>query len=68
MQANLAALRPGRTCLVVSHKVASVRRADRILVLEAGRVAEQGTHEQLLALAGRYATLHRLQSPEWAPA
>ncbi|HEY8504611.1 MAG TPA: hypothetical protein VIL46_08515, partial [Gemmataceae bacterium] len=56
----LEALLPGRTCLIVSHKVQSVRRADRILVLDAGRVVEEGTHAELLARGGIYAeTFHR---------
>ena len=47
----LAALLPGRTCVIVSHRVASVRGADRIVMLQAGRVVEQGSCEQLLARA-----------------
>ncbi len=53
---------PGRTCLIVSHKVASVRRADLIVVLESGHLIEQGTHAQLLALGGYYATTYRQQT------
>jgi ABC-type multidrug transport system fused ATPase/permease subunit len=53
---------PGRTCLIVSHKVASVRRADLIVVLEAGRLIEHGTHSQLLALGGYYAATYRQQT------
>ena len=58
---------PGRTCLIVSHKVASVRGADQIIVLEAGRVVEQGTHTELLALDGYYATIYRLQTSALIP-
>ncbi len=60
----LARLRPilaGRTSIVISHRVAAVRDADRILVLAGGRVAEQGTHDALLAAGGVYATLYREQ-------
>ncbi|HZU35701.1 MAG TPA: ABC transporter ATP-binding protein [Gemmataceae bacterium] len=62
IQAALAELLPGRTCLVVSHKVSSVRNADLIIVLHAGRVVERGTHEELLALGGRYAETVDLQT------
>jgi ABC-type multidrug transport system fused ATPase/permease subunit len=53
---------PGRTCVVVSHKVASVRRADRIIVLESGTIVEQGTHAELLGRKGRYSEIHRQQT------
>jgi ABC-type multidrug transport system fused ATPase/permease subunit len=53
---------PGRTCLIVSHKVASVRSADLIVVLEAGSLIEQGTHDQLLAFGGYYAAAYRQQT------
>ena len=53
---------PGRTCVIVSHKIASVRRADLIVVLEAGRIIEQGTHAQLLARGGHYAATVRQQT------
>jgi len=51
----------GRTTLIIAHRLASVRLADRIIVLEAGRIAEQGSHEELLVRNGRYAHLYRLQ-------
>ncbi len=53
---------PGRTFVIVSHKVASVRRADRIIVLESGTIVEQGPHAELLARGGRYAEIHRQQT------
>jgi len=54
----------GRTALVIAHRLSTVRAADRILVVEAGRVVEQGTHEQLLAADGRYAELYHTQFVE----
>ena len=55
-------LLPGRTRLIVSHKVASVRHADHIVVLDAGRVVEEGTHPELLARGGLYAETCDAQS------
>jgi len=54
----------GRTTLVIAHRLATVRQADKIVVMQAGRVAEQGTHASLLAQGGLYADLHRLQFKE----
>lgn len=57
----LATLFRGRTSLVVAHRLATVRRADRVVVLSRGRVREEGSHEQLLARGGLYRTLYELQ-------
>ena len=55
-------LMQGRTTLIVAHRLSTVRRADRIVVLERGRIVEQGSHDDLLAGGGRYATLHATQA------
>lgn len=54
-------LRQGRTCLIIAHRLATVRNADQILVLQGGRVAEQGTHDHLLGAGGIYAQLYNAQ-------
>ncbi|WP_405008954.1 ATP-binding cassette domain-containing protein [Kitasatospora sp. NBC_01539] len=52
----------GVTSVIIAHRFSSVRRADRIVVLADGRVAESGTHDELMALDGRYAELFRIQA------
>ena len=61
VQAALQAAMQGRTTLVIAHRLATVQRADRILVLDHGRLVESGTHTQLLAANGTYARLAALQ-------
>jgi ATP-binding cassette subfamily B protein len=56
----------GVTTILVSHRLSSVRRADRIVVLDGGRLAEDGTHDQLMAARGRYAALFTLQAERFA--
>jgi ATP-binding cassette subfamily B protein len=59
----------GRTTLVIAHRLSTVRLADRIIVLDGGRIVEEGTHAELLARKGRYAHLYQLQvSPYGSPA
>jgi hypothetical protein len=52
----------GRSVLLISHRFSSVRSADRIYVLDGGRVVESGSHDELMALGGRYADLFTLQA------
>ena len=61
IQAALAQLVRNRTTFVIAHRLSTVEQADRIIVLDAGQIAESGTHQQLLDLGGLYAQLHRLQ-------
>jgi ABC-type multidrug transport system fused ATPase/permease subunit len=58
----------GRTALVIAHRLSTVRAADQILVVEHGEIVERGTHDELLALNGRYATLHTTQFADEEPA
>jgi subfamily B ATP-binding cassette protein MsbA len=61
IQDQLEALMANRTTLVIAHRLSTVEKADRILVMDGGRVIESGTHAELLARDGQYAVLHRLQ-------
>ncbi|MGA2144977.1 MAG: ABC transporter ATP-binding protein [Bryobacteraceae bacterium] len=61
---HLAGVMRGRTVILISHRVSTVRQADRIVVLERGQIVEQGTHTELLALGGQYASLAQKQMLE----
>jgi len=68
IQAELERLSQGRTTLVIAHRLSTVRDADQILVLSHGRIAERGSHRELLALGGEYARMWELQQREEARA
>ena len=64
VQESLEQLIPGRTTITIAHRLVTVRNADKILLLDQGMVAEQGTHEELLALKGQYYQLYKAQYSE----
>ncbi len=61
IQRSLSELSQGRTTLIVAHRLATVRNADLIVVIDQGRIREQGTHEELLRLGGMYRELQQDQ-------
>ena len=61
VQRALEALMSGRTTMIVAHRLSTIRNVDRIYVLAGGKIVEQGSHDQLLALDGEFARLYNLQ-------
>jgi subfamily B ATP-binding cassette protein HlyB/CyaB len=57
----MAMIGKGRTVFIIAHRLSTVRRCDRIITLDRGRLVEDGTHDELIRTGGRYASLHRLQ-------
>jgi ATP-binding cassette, subfamily B, bacterial HlyB/CyaB len=62
IQDNMSEIAKGRTVLIVAHRLSTVRRTDRIVTLDRGRLVEDGTHDELIRTGGRYASLYRLQA------
>ena len=62
LQETFERLSQGRTTIIIAHRLSTIRSADRILVIQDGVVAEQGSHQELLAKNGVYATLYRTQN------
>jgi ATP-binding cassette, subfamily B, bacterial HlyB/CyaB len=62
IQQHMQEIAKGRTVFIIAHRLSTVRRSDRIITIEAGRLAEDGTHEDLIKTGGRYASLFRLQA------
>ena len=62
LQRSIAKISQDRTTMIVAHRLSTVRNADRILVFENGSIIEQGTHDNLVDMSGKYATLWRVQT------
>ena len=67
IQQAMHTLLEDRTAIIIAHRLSTVQRADRIFVIEDGRIVEQGTHDELLANGGHYAHLYRRQFAAWSP-
>src|SRR5262245_62916077 len=62
IQQNMQEIAKGRPVFIIAHRLSTVRRTDRIITVDAGRVVEDGSHDDLIKTGGRYASLHRLQA------
>ena len=61
----LEVVKEGRTTFIIAHRLSTIQNADQILVLDAGQIIEQGTHDQLMQLDGRYAEMQKIQQKVW---
>ncbi|HHX29380.1 MAG TPA: hypothetical protein GX716_10295, partial [Firmicutes bacterium] len=61
IQQAMKALLKGRTSFIIAHRLSTVRAADRIMVIEDGKIAEEGTHDELVQAKGKYASLYEAQ-------
>jgi subfamily B ATP-binding cassette protein HlyB/CyaB len=62
IQQNMPQLAHGRTVFIIAHRLSTVRRSDRLITIDRGRLVEDGTHDNLVKAGGRYASLYRLQA------
>jgi subfamily B ATP-binding cassette protein HlyB/CyaB len=62
IQDNMRRIAQGRTVFIIAHRLSTVRRSNRIITIDRGRLVEDGTHEELIHKGGRYAALHRVQA------
>jgi subfamily B ATP-binding cassette protein HlyB/CyaB len=62
VQQNMRQMAQGRTVFIIAHRLSTVRRVDRLITVERGRIVEDGTHDELIGRGGRYAMLHRVQA------
>jgi ATP-binding cassette subfamily B protein len=61
IQAAIEKLMKGRTALVIAHRLSTIQKADKIIVLDKGKIVESGTHQELLEVGGFYSNLHNMQ-------
>ena len=61
IQKAMEVVKEGRTTFIIAHRLSTIQNADQILVLDAGQIIEQGTHDQLMLLDGRYAEMQKIQ-------